>query len=298
MDRRDFLALVGAGLLAALTACAPDSSRTARATTTGRSASGGPGGGTSSTLAGTTAASTAPDTTAPDTTAPDTTMPQSTTSTTIPPPRPGPYEVVTQAVGERSRVAITIDDGYCEECVEGYVAFAESSGVSLTLSPNGAFHDIWDKRADRLRPLIEAGQVQMGNHTWSHPNLLRLGDAAIRAEIERNEEWIEKTFGITSRPWFRPPYGGHSPRTDAAAASVGFTKIMMWNATLGDATLETPQEIMDLARKWFKGGAIILGHANHPTVLHVFDQLQALLAKRSLQPVTLDTLFGTSRSTG
>jgi peptidoglycan-N-acetylglucosamine deacetylase len=161
---------------------------------------------------------------------------------------------------------LTIDDGYCEECVAGYVAFAEGTGI--------------------------------GNHTWSHPDLRFLGDGAIRSEIERNESWIEHTFGITARPWFRPPYGSRDARTDEVAARLGYTRILMWNGTLGDATVETPQELLGLADKWVRSGAIVLGHANHPTVLNLFGQIQAIIAARGLQPVTLDSMFGTTRATG
>ena len=72
----------------------------------------------------------------------------------------------------------------------------------------------------------------------------------------------------------------------------------MWSGTLGDATAESPQELLGLADKWVKAGTIVLGHANHPTVLGLFDQLQELLAQRGLQPVTVDAMFGTSRAHG
>jgi len=216
----------------------------------------------------------------------------------IPDARPGRAMVVSHAPRVTQQIAITIDDGYCDECVAGYIDFAERTGVSLTLSPNGSFNQIWDPYAGRLQPLIAAGQVQIGNHTWSHPNLLTLGDRALKTEIERNEDWIQNTFGITSRPWFRPPYGKHNSRTDAVAASLGYTRIVMWNATLGDASLETPEQLLGEADQWMKAGAILLGHANHPTVTHLFDQLQAIIADRGLLPVTLDEMFGTSRATG
>jgi peptidoglycan/xylan/chitin deacetylase (PgdA/CDA1 family) len=267
--------------------------------------------------AGPTAPAVPPTTTAGDMTAfafptdvPDPVTSLPTTTTTAPPPpppptlppippaRPGPPVVVSQALTNTSQIAITIDDGFCEECVAGYVDFAERTGVKLTFSPNGTYSDIWNRYASRLRPLIAAGQVQMGNHTWSHANVLNLSDAAIRAEIQRNEDWLQTVFGVTGRPWFRPPYGYRNARTDAAAASIGYTRIVMWNATLGDATLETPEVLMGLASRWIKAGAILLGHANYPTVIHLFDQLQALIASRGLQPVTLDTMFGTSRATG
>jgi peptidoglycan-N-acetylglucosamine deacetylase len=217
----------------------------------------------------------------------------------IPPPQPGRPRVVSHAPSAfTQQVALTIDDGTCPECVAGYVAFAARTGIHLTFSPNGVLHELWDGYGEALRPLIEKGQVQIGNHTWSHPNLLTIGDTAIRTQIERNEAWIERTFGITARPWFRPPFGKHSARTDGIAGSLGYTRILMWNGTLGDATLETPEVLLDLAHRWVKAGAIVLGHANHPTVIELFDQLQQLMDERNLQPVTLDEMFGTSRAIG
>ncbi len=195
-------------------------------------------------------------------------------------------------------MALTIDDGYCAECVAGYVDFAERTGVQLTFSPNGVYGEMWKPHAGRLRTLIASGQVQIGNHTWAHPDLVRLSAARIRDEIERNEQWIERTFGVTARPWFRPPYGSHNAEVDGIAAGLGYTNILLWNGTLGDATVERPEELLGLAQTWVKAGAVVLGHANHPTVLGLFDQLRQLIADRGLQPVTLDAMFGTSRAVG
>jgi peptidoglycan/xylan/chitin deacetylase (PgdA/CDA1 family) len=205
---------------------------------------------------------------------------------------------VYRAAQPTAQVALTVDDGYCGPCVAGYVDFAQRTGIHLTFAPNGVFSDLWKPHADRLRPLIAAGQVQIGNHTWSHPNLVRLAAGAVREQIERNEEWIQATFGITARPWFRPPYGYHNATVDGIAGSLGYTNILLWNGTLGDATVETPAELLAQARQWVQAGAIVLGHANHPTVLGLFDQLQQLIADRNLQPVTLDAMFGTSRAVG
>jgi peptidoglycan/xylan/chitin deacetylase (PgdA/CDA1 family) len=158
----------------------------------------------------------------------------------IPPPVPGPPEVFWQgppaAVAAR-QVAITIDDGYCAECAQAYAALAEATGIHITFNPNGCYGDIWTPLAKTLKPLIEAGQVQIGNHTFNHWRLTNLTDVQITAQLEQNDAWIEQTYGITGRPWWRPPYGAHDERG-------------------GDHRL------------------------------------------RGLHPVTLDELFGTSRSTG
>jgi peptidoglycan/xylan/chitin deacetylase (PgdA/CDA1 family) len=242
---------------------------------------------------------------APPTTgaAPTTTEPVAT-ATTVPPlppipkARPGPPSVLSKASRVTSELAWTVDDGTCAECVAGYVDFAERTGVPITFLPNGVMRSYWEPHSRRLSPLIARGQVQIANHTWSHPDLIRLSAKAVATEITRNESWIEDTFQITARPYFRPPYGSHDARVDHIAGDLGYTSILTWNATLGDATIEAPGELLDLARRWIAPGAILLGHANHPTVLSLFDQLMELIRDRRLRPVTLDQMFGTSRAAG
>jgi peptidoglycan-N-acetylglucosamine deacetylase len=232
--------------------------------------------------------------------------PASTTTTPpalppIPRPAPGPYQVISEgppaAIAAR-QVAITIDDGFCAECAQAYAALAEATGIHLTFNPNGCYGDIWTPLAKTLLPLIEAGQVQIGNHTFNHLWLTELTDVQITAQLEQNEEWIEQTYGITARPWWRPPYGAHDEHVDAVAASIGFTNVLMWNGSYGDSTLLKPQVLLNLAREYLNPGTVMLGHANYPTVTQVFPQIAEILANRGLQPVTLDEMFGTSRATG
>ena len=219
----------------------------------------------------------------------------------IPPPVAGPSQVIShgppEAVAAR-QVAITIDDGFCAECAQAYATLAQTTGVHLTFNPNGCYGEIWTPLASTLRPLIEAGQVQIGNHTFNHWDLTKLSDAEITAQLERNDEWIQRTYGITTRPWWRPPYGFHNARTDELAASIGFTNVLMWNGSYGDSTLLKPAELLNIARQYFHPGAIMLGHANYATVTRVFPQLAQIMANRGLHAVTLDEMFGTSRSTG
>ena len=105
-------------------------------------------------------------------------------------------------------------------------------------------------------------------------------------------------MGISSRPWFRPPFGRHDARTDAVAGSLGYTRVLMWEGSFGDSVLLTPPVLLAQARRWLTGGRLVLGHANPPTVTGLYDQILALIHQRRLDPVTLDTMFGTSRATG
>jgi peptidoglycan/xylan/chitin deacetylase (PgdA/CDA1 family) len=193
------------------------------------------------------------------------------------------------------KLALTVDDGFCADCVAGYVQFVRRTGVHLTFSPNGRYARMWSPHAGTLRPLIEAGQIQLMNHTFNHPSLPGLPPGRVRAELERNEEWINRTFGTTTRPYYRPPFGRHSSEVDGVAAGLGFDRVVLWNGSYSDSKLIKPWFLMAQARKYLAPGAIVLGHANHPTVLGLFDQILDLIKQRALTPVTLDELFGTTR---
>ena len=218
---------------------------------------------------------------------------------TIPPAQPGPPAVLTEGPHATQQIALTIDDGFCADCIAQYIEFAQRSGIHITFNPNGVYNELWTPSiVAGVRQMVANQQVQIGNHTWDHANLLGLSTAAITSEISRNEDWIEQTFGITARPYFRPPYGAHNQRTDQIAGELGYTRILMWNGTFGDASLESPTVLIGLAEQWLHPGTIMLGHLNYPTVLSLFDQIQSIIASRNLEPVTLDEMFGTSRATG
>jgi peptidoglycan-N-acetylglucosamine deacetylase len=277
-DRRTLLSLLGLGVAGVLAGCGV---RPGRPATTGGGARPGPRLTASPAATPLPAAATAP--------------------VPIPPPAPGPSRLFWQgsaAAAAARQVAITIDDGFCAECAQAYAALAQATGIHLTFNPNGCYSEIWNPLARTLRPLIEAGQVQIGNHTFNHWWLTELTDAQVIAQLEENEEWIQQTYGITARPWWRPPYGAYDDRTNELAASIGYTNVLMWNGSYGDSTLLRPRVLMSLARRYLRPGVVMLGHANYPTVTHLFPRIADIIAHRRLHPVTLDEMFGTSRRTG
>ena len=294
MERRRLLALLTLGTVALVAGC--DENGMPRASST----AGLPpdlGGSAGPTLAPPAPSTSALAPSAPVTTAPP--LPPSAPALPgIPPARPGPTTLHYSGPSLGRQFALTVDDGYDKETVAGYVDFAQRTGIPITFSPNGAYQAVWKPHAPTLRPLVEAGQVQIGNHTFTHKDMTRRTDAQIAADLEKNEDWIERTFGTTSRPYLRPPFGARDARTDAVAGSLGFTSILMWNGTLGDSGVISPATLMTLARRYLRPGAVVLGHANHPTVVGLLDQLEALIADRHLRAVTLDTMFGTSRALG
>lgn len=212
--------------------------------------------------------------------------PAAATPTRPPGTLPPPLGVVDRLPGEGARIALTIDDGTSSDVVGAFTELAAETGLRLTFFPNGCYRS-WTDHARALRPLVESGQVAMGNHTWSHPDLRTLDDAAVAEEITRNRRFLADAFGAGGTPFFRPPYGSRDARVDRIAADCGHPTVAMWEGTLEDHRVLTAGELMAAARRWFAAQSIVIGHANHATVTTVFDELTALLADRALETVTL-----------
>jgi len=88
---------------------------------------------------------------------------------------------------------------------------------------------------DDLRPLVDSGQVQLGNHTWDHPDLRSKSARDVASQLNRCETFLHTTFGVTAKPFVRPPYGFHTAQTDAAAAAE-FGTMVLWLGSLGDSS--------------------------------------------------------------
>ena len=209
-----------------------------------------------------------------------------------PPVGAGPNRVLTRAPAPTRQIALTVDDGYSNEVVAGYLDFAVRTAIHLTFSPNGLYAHAWEPHATQIRTLAERGQVQLINHTFTHSDLRKLGDAQIRGELERNDEWINRAFGTGSRPYYRPPFGFHNEHIDGIARDLGYRNTVMWSGSFGDSKLVTPEYLLDQARRYLQPGVIMLGHANHPTVLGLFQDITDLIRQRRMTPVTLNEMFG------
>jgi peptidoglycan/xylan/chitin deacetylase (PgdA/CDA1 family) len=192
--------------------------------------------------------------------------------------------------GHARDVALTIDDGTDTDVVKAFLDFAQRTGIKLTFFPNGVYRS-WTDHQAQLRRLLEAGQVQVGNHTWSHPDLTKLSDRDVFTQIDRNDKFLTRLLGVSPRPWFRPPYGAHDQRVDRIAADLGYDRITLWDGTFGDFVLLTPAQLMAQAQLWMTPKRIVIGHANHPAVTHCYPQLAKLVSDRKLTPRTLAEAF-------
>jgi peptidoglycan/xylan/chitin deacetylase (PgdA/CDA1 family) len=93
---------------------------------------------------------------------------------------------------------------------------------------------------------------------------------------------------VTGKPFMRPPYGARNSNVDSVAANLGYTSITTWHGTFGDSGLITEAVLLALAKQWIQPQAVVIGHANHPTVTHLYGPIVDIIRNRHLQTVTLD----------
>ena len=193
--------------------------------------------------------------------------------------------------GEGKYIAWTVDDGADPEVVRAYAEFSRRTGTRLTFFINGQYPAFRQHR-DLLLPLVKSGQLQIANHTYSHAALTSLTDEQIVQELTRNDEEIRRLFGVSSTPYFRPPYGYYDARVLAAAASCGFTRPVLWYGSLADSSNISSAEVYAFAEKYALAQHIVIGHLNYRGVVSELDRIRALLDRRGLKTVTIRDYYG------
>lgn len=268
------LGAVGFGVLGlGLTGCTPSAAEG----THGASAGGSASGSASATASASSAATPSASATA-------------TSSNPVPAARAwtGPQ---TGLPGEGKYIAWTVDDGADPEVVRAYAEFAHRTGTRLTFFINGQYPAFRQHR-DLLLPLVKSGQLQIANHTYSHAALTSLTDEQIVQELTRNDEEIMRLFGVSSKPYFRPPYGYYDERVLATAASCGFTRPVLWYGSLADSSNISSAEVYAYAEKYALAQHIVIGHLNYRGVVSELDRIRALLDRRGLTTVTIRDYYG------
>ncbi|RFA15919.1 hypothetical protein B7R22_05865 [Subtercola boreus] len=201
-----------------------------------------------------------------------------------------PDGAITDLPGTGNLLAWTVDDGSDSEVIRKYVEFAKASGTRLTFFANGSYKG-WTTNADLLRPLVTSGQIQLANHTFDHVDLTECSDGEVIEQLQKNHDFLEDTYGVDVRPYYRPPYGFRNHRTDHLAASIGYTQPVLWYGSLSDSGLITTEQVVGFADQWFLPQHVVIGHLNFTPVTEVFPELLEIIRSRSLQTVTLDDIF-------
>ena len=102
---------------------------------------------------------------------------------------------------------------------------------------------------------------EIGNHSYIHPHLTKLGEDAIRDELQRTRDIACSLTGKTPR-LFRCPFGEYNAALLHIATTTGLT-VIQWDVETGDPDPKTSAaEILRLVKARTHPGSIIIMHAN------------------------------------
>jgi len=175
------------------------------------------------------------------------------------------------------QIALTYDDGPNDPYTLHLLEVLAKHGVRATFFLIGKYVK---GHPDLAQQVVKGGHA-IGNHTFSHPNLIFASARQTRCELETCSQVITDAIGTESR-LFRPPFGGRRPETLRIARSLGL-KPIMWRVTGYDWRPEPAQYIEQRVRAQMRGGDVILLHDGSHLAFGT-DRAQTVIATDHLIP--------------
>ncbi|WP_409978353.1 polysaccharide deacetylase family protein [Anoxybacteroides tepidamans] len=168
---------------------------------------------------------------------------------------------------EKPMVAFLINVAWGNEYIPKMLEILKKYHVQATFFLEGR----WVKNyPDMAKMIVDAGQ-EIGNHSYSHPDLKTMSNEAIRRELEKTNEVIEATTGVKCK-WFAPPSGSY--RDDVVKIAYDLRmRTIMWSVDTIDWQKPSPSVIVERVTSKLHPGAMIL---MHPT-LSTAEALEPLI---------------------
>ena len=203
-----------------------------------------------------------------------------------PEPKPTPAPAAPPAANSGSKViALTFDDGpgpYTAQLLD----ILDQHGAKATFFLIGSKVSA---RADVLRRMHSHGH-QLGNHSWSHPELPKLPVDQIAGEINRTNDAIKQATGI-KLTILRPPYGAVNSAVLEQLRLRGMSSIL-WSVDTRDWADRNSDIVCSRAVAGAHPGAIILMHDIHQTSVGAVPCILSALKQQGYSFVTIQGLIG------
>ncbi|WP_376701718.1 polysaccharide deacetylase family protein [Cohnella xylanilytica] len=189
----------------------------------------------------------------------------------------------------RKVVAFTFDDGpnpiYTPQLLD---IFREANGKAT-------FYMIGEqieRSPDTARAVLEQGH-EIGNHTYTHPDVTKLDEEARRSELLRSERIILETTGVKPAT-FRPPYFAFDEQAAATVAEFGYPVIGAVNGAARDWEMPGVDHIVETTRETVEPGTILIFHdgfGDRSQTVEAVRQLVRELTSEGYELVTISELL-------
>jgi peptidoglycan-N-acetylglucosamine deacetylase len=180
----------------------------------------------------------------------------------------------TQAHVDQPYIAMTFDDGPSAENTPRLLEMLKQRNIKATfflIGQNVA------SNPDIVRRILAEGH-EVGNHSWTHPQLSKLSDDRVTAEITKTQDAIKDASGFTPT-LLRPPYGAITTRQREWIENKFGLNIILWSVDPFDWKRPGASVITQRILTQVRPGAIVLSHDIHKQTIDAM-------------PATLDGLIG------
>ena len=138
--------------------------------------------------------------------------------------------------------------------------------------------------------LADAG-MEIGNHTWEHPNMTTIPAADVPAQFAKAQEAIAAATGTTPTIW-RPPGGLTDDAVNAVAARFGLAGIN-WDVIpfdwINDSNTAATRYML---MTQIKPGSVVLFHDTYSSTVDLVYQFLPVLKANGYHLVTVSQLLG------
>ena len=187
-------------------------------------------------------------------------------------------------------IALTFDDGPSKATTPRLLDILAKRGVKVTFFVLG---ENVQTNPDILKREVAEGH-EIGNHSWNHPNLAKMSDAAVRSQIERTQDEVFQITGNKPKV-MRPPYGSFTEHQRKWANEQFGVKIALWEVDPLDWKRPGSPVVAQRILTNTRPGYIILAHDIHAqTVDAMAETIDGLLAK-GFKFVTVSELIAMDR---
>ena len=188
---------------------------------------------------------------------------------------------------EEKRIALTFDDGPHPRYTPKILELLDKYKLKATFFMIGSNARLYP---DTARAVKAAGH-EIGNHTFKHPHMLRLGEGELYKEIKETE-CVFSEIGLDKPTLFRPPEGYRTKEQCSLLEKEGY-RVVVWSLDTHDWKGTSAEEIVRYVTSNVKGGDIILFHdyiSGQNTTIAALEQLIPRLLKDGYKFVSVSEL--------
>ncbi|MDQ0156766.1 polysaccharide deacetylase family protein [Robertmurraya andreesenii] len=189
---------------------------------------------------------------------------------------------------DKPMVSLIINVAWGNEYLSPMLATLKKNNVQATFFLEGR----WVKNHPELAKMIVAAGHEVGNHSYTHPDMKRISSGVIRQEIQKTNEVIKATTG--EKPiWLAPPSGSFRDEVVQIAAQEKLGTIM-WSVDTVDWKKPAPEVLIQRVMSKIHPGAIVLMHPTEPTA-KALDQLIKEMKEKGFRVDTVTELLSEER---